>query len=207
MLFYKTIDTQTLELLKGLLSVPAFSNLRLAGGTSLALQYGHRQSIDLDLFGVLTADEITISKELSGFGNLTIIKNSPNIHIYSLNGIKIDIVNYDYPWLETFIAEAGLRLAHEKDIGAMKLAAVTGRGTKKDFIDLYFLLSRFSLKDLITAYKAKYHDGSEFLVLKSLTYFDDAEKDAEPKMLIPVSWKLIKEKIILTHNEYFKNSL
>lgn len=207
MLFYKTIDTQTLELLKWLLSAPVFSNLRLAGGTSLALQYGHRQSIDLDLFGVVTADEITISKVLSGFGNLTIIKNSPNIHIYSLNGIKVDIVNYHYPWLETFIAEDGLRLAHEKDIGAMKLAAVTGRGTKKDFIDLYFLLKHFTLKDLITAYKTKYHDGSEFLVLKSLTYFDDAEKDAEPKMLIPVSWKLIKEKIILTHNEYFRNSL
>ena len=116
-------------------------------------------------------------------------------------------MNYAYPWLEDSIDEDGIRLAHVKDVGALKMAAITGRGTKKDFIDLYFLLQHYSLKELIGFYNSKYHDGSEFLVLKSLTYFDDANQDAEPFMLTPVSWEKIRAEIIQVHNEYIHTGL
>ena len=74
----------------------------------------------------------------------------------------------------------------------MKLNAISGRGSKKDFIDLYFLLKEFPLLELIGLYKKKYGDGSEFLVLKSLSYFDDADAEPMPKMLKQYEWENIK---------------
>lgn len=86
----------------------------------------------------------------------------------------------------------------------MKLAAITGRGAKKDFTDLYFLLKEFSLDEMINLYEEKYADGSTFMVLKSLVYFEDAEEDEMPEMLIPASWKTIKQTIIQKHKDYFQ---
>lgn len=205
MLQYKTIDPATLELLKHLLQKEIFKDLRLVGGTALALQYGHRKSIDIDLFGSFEADEFTIAGELRTIGEVIVLKKTPRIYIYSVNGVKLDIVNYPYPWIEELIEQDELRLAHAKDIGAMKLAAITGRGTKKDFFDLYFLLKKYSLEELLHFYDQKYSDGSEFLVLKSLIYFEDAESDPDPVMLIPVSWSKVKKRILQTHSAYLKS--
>lgn len=195
MLHTETVDTSTLELLKRLQQIAQFSQLRLVGGTALALHLGHRKSIDIDLFGSMDCDEESFPAIMNKLGDITLIKNSENIHISLVNGIKTDIVNYPYPWLEDLTYEYDLRLAGLKDIAAMKLSAITGRGTKKDFIDLYFLLKHFSLSEMIGFYEQKYHDGSVFLVLKSLAYFADAENDGMPLMLIPVTWTDVKETI------------
>jgi Nucleotidyl transferase AbiEii toxin, Type IV TA system len=182
-----------------------FKNMRLAGGTSLALQIGHRKSIDLDLFGTLQADETTFSEALAVFEKVTWLKKSSNINIFSINEVKVDFVNYSYPWLDEITSEDDLRLAGLKDIAAMKLAAVTGRGTKKDFIDIYFLLKQFSLKEMLQHYTKKYADGSEFLVLKSLTYFEDAEPEQEPAMLKNISWQAVKDTVLKEHSAYLKS--
>lgn len=203
MLYYQTIDSKTLELLKSLQNIPDFEDLRLVGGTSLALQYGHRKSIDIDLFGNLKSDEYEISKKLNQIGIVIQLQKSKNINIYSINGIKVDIVNYHYKWLLEPLRENDLILAHPKDIGAMKLAAIVGRGTKKDFVDLYFLLQEYSLTQLLEFYSQKYHDGSKFLVLKSLSYFDDADSDIDPVMLKPISWEKVKNYIKLKLKRYF----
>jgi len=205
-LHYQTIDLPTLELLKSLQQIPNFSNLRLAGGTALALQLGHRKSIDLDLFGAINIDELSLSKSLAGFGNPTLLNKSENIYIYLLNGIKVDIVNYHYPWLEKEILLDKISLAGKIDIAAMKLAAITGRGTKKDFIDIYFLLQHFSLAEMLDFYRRKYSDGSEFLVLKSLSYFDDADNDVSPLMIVQTPWKDIKEAIMKLLTKYIEES-
>lgn len=201
MLHYETINTQTLELLKQLQSIPEFSELRLVGGTSLALQAGHRKSVDIDLFGLLTADNITISKRLNNLGDYTILKQTENIHIFLINTIKVDIVNYPYKWIENPVVQDHIILADKKDIAALKLAAITGRGSKKDFIDIYFLLKEFSLHEMLKFYDKKYPDGSKFLVLKSLLYFNDAEMEVSPEMLTKVSWEEIKETIFTEVNK------
>jgi len=193
MLFYKTIDTKTLELLKSIQNIELFNELKLVGGTSLALQIGHRISIDLDLFGKIEADRYTITETLNKLGSLKTIHFSENVSIYALNEVKIDIVNYSYPWIEEPINEDNLKLASIQDIAAMKLAAITGRGSKKDFIDLYFLLKRYSLKELFAFYNQKFHDGSTFLVLKSLSYFIDADDELMPKMLMDIDWESVKQ--------------
>jgi len=82
------------------------------------------------------------------------------------------------------------------------LAAITGRGSKKDFVDIYFLLQEFSLQQLFDFYDMKFHDGNRFLVLKSLTYFEDAERDQMPKMLIDVDWKTVKTFIRTSVNNF-----
>ena len=195
MLQYHTIEPVTLELLIDLLAIPEFKNLRLAGGTSLALQIGHRKSIDLDLFGTFETEPDEILDILNSIGSLTIIRNMRNIHVFMINGIKVDIINYSYPWLHQANKADDLRLASIEDIAAMKLAAIAGRGTRKDFIDIHFLLRQFSLQEMLDLYTAKYADGSVFMILKSLIYFDDAENDPEPFMFETIDWNLIKSEL------------
>ena len=195
MLHYTTIEPRTLQLLKQLQSEPIFSGCRLVGGTALALQLGHRNSIDLDLFGSIAASSEEIREILSAGHQINIIKESKNINIYVVDGVKVDIVNYRYGWLEDAVKDDIIVLASISDIAAMKIAAIIGRGTKKDFIDLFFLLRHFSLQQILDLYMQKYPDGSMFIAMKSLTYFEDAESDPMPKMFENVSWETVKESI------------
>lgn len=195
MLYYPTVDPPTLGLLKKLQEVSCLQSTRLVGGTALALQIGHRKSVDIDLFGEVPTETDMLAEELSAIGNLQILKNSNNIRIFLLDNVKVDIVNYRYPWLKDVVCSDEVRMASLEDICAMKLSAITGRGTKKDFIDLYFLLQRFSLEQMLSFYLMKYADGSEFTVLKSLSYFDDAELNPTPYMFEKIEWQTVKETI------------
>lgn len=196
MLHYTTIDSATLELLKKLQDIEILSQTRLVGGTSLALQIGHRKSIDIDLFGEIDCEQYELVDALSDLGSLTILKETQNIHVYQLNGVKLDIVNYKYPWIGPSFIEDNLKLATLEDIAAMKISAIIGRGTKKDFIDLAFLLDIFSLDEILNFYEKKYSESSRFIAMKSITYFDDAEVDPMPYMLKNKSWKEIKKRIL-----------
>ena len=153
MLQISTVQPSTLELLINLQRTDILQSTRLVGGTALALQLGHRLSIDLDFFGQIKEDTESIAENLitEGF-DVKLESNSKNIHIFRINGIKTDIVNYRYAWVDDMIENCGVRMAGMKDIAAMKLAAITNRGTKKDFIDMYFLLNHFSLKEIMDFY-------------------------------------------------------
>lgn len=192
MLQYQTIYPATLQLLKDLQSLELLKECRLVGGTALALQLGHRRSVDLDFFGTVLQTPDELQDLLRENHDVTIVKESKNIHIYLIDGVKVDIVNYKYDWIDTPVEEDGIRLADVKDIAAMKVAAIIGRGTKKDFIDLYFLLKQYSLKELLELYLQKYPDGSLFIAIKSLSYFEDAEADPMPVMFEEVSWPDVK---------------
>ena len=196
MLYLETVESSTLELLKKLQRLPVLEQTRLVGGTALALQLGHRKSIDLDFFGTIDCEAEYLRESIAGIASLTILKESPHIHIYIVDGIKVDIVNYKYPWLDDVVLEQGLRLASVSDIAAMKITAIIGRGTKKDFIDLAFLLHHFSLEEILHFYAAKYNDSSVFMAMKSLAYFDDAEADPMPDMFVNQSWQQVKAYIL-----------
>lgn len=202
MLQTQSVNPELLELLNKIMQDSAFNKFLLVGGTSLALQIGHRISVDIDLFGEQELNEPELSSIINKFGKSTLLNSSPNVLVYEINGIKLDIVNYPYPWLELPLIEGNLRLAQFSDIGAMKLNAIAGRGSKKDFIDLFFLLKIFTLSELMKAYLKKYSNGSEFLVLKSLSYFDDADQEPSPKMIVPITWKEIKSKLINEIKKY-----
>lgn len=195
MLHLETIKPDTLGLLKDLMALPMLSPFNLAGGTSLALQIGQRESVDLDFFGSHQIPHENILNEIATIAEPTVFTNSRSILIVKMKDIKVDFVNYHYPLLEPVLEVEGLRLISMRDIGAMKLNAITGRGKQRDFYDLYFLLEYFDLQTLIDAFSQKYPDGSTWLVAKSLTYFDDAEEDEMPQVFQKTSWKEVKEKI------------
>lgn len=203
MLSYKTIEPHTLELLTDIMKEPMFAEMRLVGGTALALQYGHRQSVDLDVFGKMPEDAEIMEDVLSSIGDLQVLKVSERIRIYFIDKIKVDFVDYSrYPWIDSPVEENGIRLASPKDIAAMKVNAAEGRGTKKDFIDIYFLLQHYSLADILGFYNKKYPEHSEFRALMSLTYFEDAEEQLMPKMFKHVSWENIKADILKAVDGY-----
>lgn len=192
MLHLSTVDAHTLELLRSLQRLPELADTHLVGGTSLALQLGHRRSIDIDLFGHIETDHQLLPDTICTMGNVTLRYSTSNIHAFTIDNVMVDIVNYSYPWLNAPIIEDGIRLASIEDIAAMKVTAIVGRGTKKDFVDMAFLLDRMSLSDILQCYQRKFSDGSLFMALKSLLYFDDAEPMPMPQMLIPKSWEEVK---------------
>ncbi len=185
-----------MELLTGIMSRDALSGFYLAGGTALALQIGHRISVDLDLFGRRPFEPQDILHELKDYKPVSIMAQSKNILILNVKGVKVDFVNYNYPLIQAPKEIEGLRLLSIQDIAAMKLSAIAGRGRKRDFYDLFFLLQKFSLDELIGLYLKKYKEGSELMIVRSLVYFEDAEEDDEPKLLnINFDWPSIKHKI------------
>lgn len=196
MLQTQTVVPDLLELLREIMNEKLFSNFNLVGGTSLALQMGHRNSIDIDMFGNSEIDTELFIEKLKNYGKVIITKSTKNILITKINEIKVDFVSYKYPLLDNCLVVDNIRMLSTKDIAAMKLSAIAGRGSKKDFIDLYFLLEKFSLAEILSFYTQKYHDGSAFMVQKSLTYFEDADLQLQPKMYKDFDWTLCKQKII-----------
>lgn len=196
MLQTQTVVPELMELLKKIMSEKLFSDFNLVGGTSLALQMGHRNSIDIDLFGNSEINSQTFIEKLSEFGDVKVAQSTKNILITKINEVKVDFVNYKYPLLKECLLIENIRMVSKKDIAAMKLNAIAGRGSKKDFIDLYFLLNHFSLEEILSFYEKKYIDGSVFMVQKSLTYFEDADYQQQPKMFLEFDWEICKQKII-----------
>ena len=193
MLSYCTIAPHTLELLKQLCQEPYLKECRLVGGTALALQYGHRSSVDLDFFGSFDKEEDLLYSVLRPYADVRKISDKPNIKIFFMDDVKVDLVNYSiYPWIDAAVEEDGVRLASPKDIAAMKINAIEGRGSKKDFIDVYFLLQHYSLNEIMDFYSMKYPNYSLYRALMSLTYFADADPKEMPTMFEKVSWEDIK---------------
>lgn len=193
MLQLQTVAPDTLELLKTIVSKPEMKGFRLVGGTALALQYGHRQSVDLDFFGSPLASQEDTIDMLSSLGNITIHNRTDKILQVVLRGIKVDVIDYSrYGWIDPPVVDDGIVLASPRDIAAMKINAIEGRGSRKDFVDIYMLLQHYTLGELLEFYSMKYPNYSIFRALLSLTYFDDAETQAMPKMFIPQTWEEIK---------------
>ena len=198
MLHAETVEPSTLDLLKRLQRLPELSNTRLVGGTALALHLGHRKSVDLDLFG--SFDPITSYRKLLADAGYS-VEGAENGTVQSLRveNVKVDLVNYPYPWMADALEEEGVRVAGLKDIAAMKLSAVANRGRKKDFIDIARLLDLFSLGEMLALYKSKFSVSEVSFPLRGLMYFDDAEDDPIPEMIDSnLTWDGVKKNIIDT---------
>lgn len=206
MLQYKVVDESTLDLLNKINDCHLFEQYRLVGGTALALIHGHRKSIDLDFFGPEKIDTYEMVQFFKSIGEVRELRSSRKIDSLFLNNVKIDVVNYPYPWIDGILKDEKIRIASSKEIAAMKIAAITNRGSKKDFYDLNKLLEMYSLSQIIGFYSEKFIDSSVFFALKSIIYFDDADDQEEPIMFDPVTWELVKANIIKAHLDFIRNS-
>ena len=208
MLQLNTVHEDTYSLLKEISAIKELDYFALAGGTSLSLQLGHRISVDLDFFTLKefnTDDIITILQNNYKLSEISKNKNSLTLYVnYKTQKVKIDFLRHNYPVLNNFFITDGIKFFSVEDIAAMKLNAITNRGAKKDFYDIYELLLNYPLTKLIDLYKKKYVDMNVFTLIKSLSYFDDANNEPEPISLQNVNWDIIKSTISTQVEEYDK---
>jgi len=195
MLYTTTVAPNTLGLLIELMEKSYLQGFNLVGGTALSLQIGHRKSIDLDMFTTESFDTNELKSKLEDdFPVFQVILESQNTLITNINDIKVDFIRFKYGFTYPIRYEDPIRLANVKDIASMKLDAITGRGKKKDFFDLFFLLKRYSLSELLSLYQEKYQHSTIFHVVKSITYFEEAEVEPDPIILDKkVNWMKVKK--------------
>ena len=207
MLQTQTVDRDTLELLKELMTLPELQQFSLVGGTNLSLRLGHRLSVDLDLFTNEPFDTEKISLILTDrFTNTTIASTSDTMLFAFINNIKLDMVLLPYKYIEPIENYDGIRLVSLPDIMAMKLSAIARRGVKKDFWDIAELLDMYSLAEMIEFYKAKYASHDIFHLIRALAYFTDAEKQKDPDTLKKMTWKQVKTKMQITVKKYLERN-
>ncbi len=195
MLYKNTIAPSTLELLKQLQNTEFLKNFHLAGGTSLALQIGHRNSIDLDLFTIKDFDTNYLLEQLEQNFNFRSDYYAINTLKGSIDNIKIDLISHKYSKVKPIIETENIRMYSIEDIAAMKLNAISGNGTRsKDFIDIYFLLKQYTINELLNFYKIKYKTRNLIHVVKSLNYFEDINIQDWPDMILEKKLTLLKVK-------------
>jgi hypothetical protein len=139
-------------------------------------------------------DEELLVQKLGGTPGFSIVSKACSTLHTGIGGVKVSFLGYPYPVLFPFLIFLGVRLVDARDIGCMKISAIASRGTRRDFIDLYVVSKRHGLKTLLDLFRKKYSRAnySGIHILKSLTYFDEAERDPMPDMLVNVSWNDVK---------------
>lgn len=197
MLYKATIDDSTLELLTRLMADEAFNDFVLVGGTALALQIGHRVSVDIDLFSSKTFDQNKLLDYLRTNYNFELDFISKNTLKGEINKVQLDCIAHQYPWIRPFTIEENIRMAGFEDIAAMKLNAIAGNGTRiKDYIDIAFLSAKMSFNQMLKGYESKYN-SNPIIPVKAITYFNDINFN-EPIHMTDAAgfdWKIIAEKL------------
>ena len=208
MLQYSTVESHTLDILKELMQLPELKDFYLVGGTALALYYGHRVSVDLDLFSItdFKREELlpTLEKNFTRFT----YNNAHNpVGLFAfIDDIKVDFVKHHYfPLIDHPVIENGIRLISIHDIMAMKIAAILKRGVKKDFWDISEILNHYTIEDIIDCYNRKYPNHQLLISIpQALIYFADAEESEEPVSLKGQTWDGVKKHIQQKVNDYLK---
>ncbi len=209
MLHLNTIDDAVRQLLLKFSAADYLKQFALAGGTSLSLQIGHRKSIDIDMFAFEEAEMEEISLILEGsFTDIQIRRTSKFFIFCNINSVKCDFVNHStHRLVKPIETKEGITLFAKEDIAAMKLNAICGRGSKKDFYDIYSLLQEFSLKEMLDFYDYKFNSDNSWMALRSLQYFEDADTQEPPELITSFpDWSEIKRILIDTVNNFKFNA-
>lgn len=201
MLHTKTVKPGTLGIIRDLQEKHFMQNFLLVGGTALALQLGHRTSTDIDLFYNKSFDTALLRQEIENSFECEIRAVYKFALFLSIQGVKTDIVYQKSKILEPPLIYDNIRMASLKDLAAMKLMAITNRGKLRDFVDIYILLQQFKLQEMLEWWSEKFTNDNYVLVLRSLTYFEDAVEESELKWFFPFNWNTIKKSIISSVRE------
>ncbi|HIE38204.1 MAG TPA: hypothetical protein EYH30_01210 [Anaerolineales bacterium] len=196
-MFDRVLSPATRKNLALVARTPLAERFYLAGGTAVALHLGHRRSYDLDFFTPEREFPTDLPRrELGPLGELAVLHEGAGTFVGTLNGGQVSFFIYPYPLLQSFLQFGGVQVADLPDLAAMKLEAISSRGTKRDFVDLYQICQTvFPLVEVFRHFERKYAGVrySMFHLLKNLAYFDDAGPDPMPEMLIPLDWEEVKQ--------------
>lgn len=195
-MFTQAVLEDTLRGIKELSKIEFLRRSYLAGGTALALQIGHRISVDLDFFTKIDFDEQEISIELRQLKELRIDRTAYKTVKGQIGETNFSLFYYPYEMVEVGVGFEGITLASKKDVAAMKIHALEDRGARRDFIDAFFLTKEFSVEQMLEFYDHKYKclDDHLYTIIKSLSYFAEAdEDDYMPRMLVEVKWEEVKK--------------
>jgi len=208
MLHYETVSSELLITLKKIIADPWFSSFRLAGGTALALKHGHRESIDIDLFSDRSFDNQEIIALLANLFEASsfIVTKENKIGVSAIaNEVKIDLLCWRDIFFDPVEYIDGIPFFSDREIFAMKLAAIADRAARKDFIDLFLLLDQYTLKEGLSFYKMKYPFMDIINVLTGLKNYSRADTEEKPKMVRfkDIQWEAIKVKIEFCIDQYF----
>ena len=184
------------QVLPQLATALAETEYYLAGGTGLALQIGHRSSVDFDWFINKLGEPEHLFRRLKSFNiHFQVLSVSVETVYLTIDTVQVSFIGYDYPLLQSilYVPEHHVKLAAIDDIACMKLSAIASRGSRKDFIDLHYLFIHFhSLEDYLTLYQQKYQQRDIAHIIRSLVYFADAEAEPEINVFHPVDWPQLK---------------
>ncbi len=196
-MFENAIQPETKRVLEKIAESEIKNEFYLAGGTALAIHLGHRESVDLDWFCQKSFSNSKVKKNLEETGKFELISEEEGTINGLLDNIKVSFFKYDYDLVFPLVSSKNINLADERDVAAMKIDAISSRGSKKDFIDLFFLLKKHTLEDLLDIFSKKYKNikFNKLHILKSLAFFEDAESDPMPVMLQSADWISIKNSI------------
>lgn len=198
MLQTQTVEPRTYALLESLLKIGELNNFSLVGGTALSLLYGHRKSVDLDLFSPEDFNnEVIIDLLIRNFGDDVSVRQSTFFGIFCyIDDIKVDLVKYKHPVIRPAVVKEGIRMFSVEDIIAMKVQAILGRAKKKDFWDIAELLNHFEVKDFVELHKEKFSTQNLLITVpQAMVYFEDADEDENPISLKGQTWESVKDKI------------
>ena len=190
----ETLAPATHHVFEKLAACPWISNFYLAGGTALAMRLGHRVSVDLDFFTATDFNESQLVERLRETGKMEVLQKAPLSFTGSLDGVKLSFLGYKYPMLKEGDGWRGIEIASLEDVACMKLDALSSRGTKRDFVDIFFIAKFIPLPALFDLFERKYANVNYNLlhVKKSLAFFDEAEGENMPGMLLPANWQEVK---------------
>lgn len=199
-MYWNVIDNNRYNVLENLIKTITLKDYYLAGGTALALQTGIRESFDFDFFIQNEFDENLLIQELEGLGKLEVsVCRKGTVHAI-LNNVQLTFLYFPNKLVEPKVEVKeidGLYLASIEDIAIMKLVAISQRGTKKDFFDLYYICNKFNIKikDVLKMLDKKYDQNkiNYSHIIQSLSYFEDAEDENLPKVFIEYDWNAIKQ--------------
>lgn len=190
------------------MQVPELKGFGLVGGTALSLKFGHRISIDLDLFSTEKFENSEIERSLarefgSDFENRT---STPWFGIFCfIEGVKVDLIRYSHPLMRPIENLEGIRMYSNEDIIAMKVQAILGRAKKKDFWDVAELLNHYTVADFVRFHQVKFSTQNLLIsVPQAITYFSDAEESENPKSLKGQTWPKIQKVIQKKVAEYLR---
>lgn len=191
----QVITASTETTLRALRDADIVNHFYLAGGTGLALQVGHRLSLDLDFFARDLFDEEVLLQRVQALAGFSLVARAPHSLHATIQETKVSFLGYSYPLLFPEVRFMDVAVADPRDIACMKISAIASRGTKRDFVDLYVSAQRFGLTELLKLFERKYAQTryNKLHILKSFTFFGDAEKDPMPRMLVDLDWDAVKQ--------------